>query len=173
MTEKKNASEMTPEELTEELEGARSQLKKVNAESADRRRKLEALEKEKKELADKSLSEMEKLQAEVATNKADHTALQDQLRVERVHTAVISEATKLGFANPEDAYSLIDTSKVEITDGKVSGFGESLKALAKSGRLVMGEEKDQRRSDGLGTPTGSKGKPTKKGAEQAVPKIRV
>lgn len=171
MTEKKDVKEMTPEELITELEGARGQLKKVNAESADRRKRLEAFETEKRELADKNLSESEKLQAEVKAIKDDHQALQDQLHAERVRTAVLSEATKLGFANPEDAFSLTDLAQIEIVDGKVSGFKKSLEALAKSGRLVMAKETN--RSDGLGTPPG-RGKPTTSGAtEQAVPKIRV
>jgi chromosome segregation ATPase len=172
MADKKEMSEMTPEELVAELEGARSQLKKVNAESADRRKKLESLEKEKTDLADKTLSESEKFQAELKTIKADHQTLQEQLRAERVRTAILSEATKLNFANPEDAFSLIDLTTVEIADGEVSGFKKSLKALAESGRLVMESETNKSRNDALGTPAVGKGKP-KTGVEPATPKIRV
>lgn len=169
MTELKD---MTPEELLKEVEGAREQLKRVNAESAGRRKKLEAIEQEKRELAEKNLSDSEKLQAEVKTLKTDHRTLQDSLNAERIRTAVLAKATELGFVTPGDAYSLIDLSQVETTDGKVSGFEESLKALAKAGRLTMIEE-NQRQSDGLGTPAGGKSKPVKKDTKQATPKIRV
>ena len=162
--------ELTPEELTTELEKVQAQLKKVNAESAERRVKLSALEKEKESWETKSLSETEKLQAEIKRTQEAHKALQDKLEAERVRTAVITTAIELGFASPEDAFSLTDLSAIEISDdGKVSGFEKSLKALAESGRLAM---KDQKRSDGLGTPTG-KGKPASDGADKAPIKIRV
>ena len=166
-------SEMTQEELVKEVEGAREQLKKVNSESAGRRKKLETLEKEKTDLAKEQLSESEKLQAEMKTLKTDHQALQASLNAERVRTAVLAKATELGFATPGDAYSLIDLSQVETTDGKVFGFDESLEALAKSGRLTMTDE-DHRQSDGLGTPPSSKGKkPVKQDVKQATPNIRI
>lgn len=163
-------SEMTQEELVKEVEGAREQLRRVNSESAGRRKRLEALEKEKTT----DLSESEKLQVEIKALKTDHEKLQSSLNAERVRTAVLAKAVELGFATPADAYSLIDLSRVETTDGKVSGFAESLEALAKSGRLTMTDE-DHRQSDGLGTPASRGKKPVKQGAEQeqATPKIRV
>ena len=38
-------NEMTQEELVKEIEGAREQIKRVNSESAGRRKQLEAFEK--------------------------------------------------------------------------------------------------------------------------------
>lgn len=163
--------DMTPEELVKEVEDGREQLKKINSESATRRRKLEALEKEKAENEKKDLSESEKLQVEMKTLKSDYLALQGSLNTEKVRTAILAKATELGFVTPGDAYSLIDVSKVEITDGKVSGFEESLTALSKSGRLTMTDE-DHKQSDGLGTPLRSK-TPFKKDVKQATPNIRI
>ena len=94
----KELGQMTPEEVIAELEGAKGQLKKVNAESADRRKQLEALEKEKADRDAASLSETEKLQAEVKAARDEHKDLEEQLRVERVRTAVIKNAIELGFA---------------------------------------------------------------------------
>lgn len=172
MTEKKEMGEMTQEELVAELEGARTQLKKVNTESADRRKKLEAFEKEQDDLKKKSLSDTEKSAEELkAITKSFHT-LQNQLKTEKVRSAVLEEATKLGFTNPGDAFSLIDQTKIEIADdGKVSGFEESLKVLAESGRLVM--TADEGKGQRFGTPP-LKGKQTKKpGVEQIAPSIRI
>lgn len=167
MTELKD---MTPEELIAEVEGARAQLSKVNAESAGRRKQLEAFEAEKKKLEDEKLSEAEKLQAQITAVKAEHETLAKQLKAERVRTALLSEATKLGFASPEDAIALADLSAIEISaDGKVTGFEKSLKALAESGRLAM---KDAKRSDGLGTPP-SGGKPASGADKQEAPVIRL
>jgi len=69
--------EPTPEELKAELEAVRDALKKVNAESAGRRKQLEAFEAEKKKLEDEKLSEAEKLQAQI-TATIDRS---DEIRV--------------------------------------------------------------------------------------------
>ena len=167
----KELGQMTPEELVAEVEGARGQLKIVNAESAGRRKELEAFEKEKADKDKAALSETEKLQAEVKAARDEHKELEDQLRVERVRTAVIKNAIELGFANPEHALALIDLSEVDTTDGKVTGFEKSLKALAESGDLKMTKE-DQR--PGYGTPPG-RGKPTKPSAadKDNLPPLRI
>ena len=165
----KELGQMTPEEVIAELEGARGQLKKVNAESADRRKQLEALEQDKADRDAASLSETEKLQAEVKAARDEHKELEDQLRVERVRTAVIKNAIELGFANPEDALTLIDLSEVDTTDGKVTGFEKSLKTLAESGRLPMAKEEQR---PGYGTPPG-RGKPTTSGVDKNLPPIKV
>ena len=160
--------ELTPEELKAELDKVQDALKRANAESAGRRKELEKIAEEKAEKDKSDLSETEKLQAEIKAGKDAHEALTSELKAERIRTAVITEATKLGFATPEDAMSLIDLSSVETTDGKVTGFEKSLKALAESGRLTMA---DQKRGDSLGTPLG-KGKPAEK-AEKPPIQIRL
>ena len=166
----KELGQMTPEELVAEVEGARGQLKKVNAESADRRKQLEKLEQDKVDKDKAALSETEKLQAEVQAARDEHKELEDQLRVERVRTAVIKNAIELGFANPEDALTLIDLSEVETTEGKVTGFEKSLKVLAESGRLPMAKEEQR---PGYGTPPG-RGKPTKTSVtDEKLPPIKV
>ncbi len=169
----KKLEDMTVEELVAENDAKASLLKKVNAESDDRRRKLEALEQEKEAVKNAALSDSEKLQAKVTAIEADHKALQDELHEARIHTAILEEAAKLGFANPEDVFgSFIDLSEVDTTDGKVTGFEKSLKVLAESGRLTMKTE-DQRRYDGLGTPPG-RSKPTKSGGtDKDLPPIKV
>ena len=161
--------EPTLEELKAELEKAQDQIKKVNAESAGRRKELEKIAAEKAEQDKAALSDAEKLQAEIKAVKDQHETLTAELNAERVRTAIIAEAMKLGFASPDDAMSLLDLSEVTVTDGKVSGFEKSLKALAESGRLAM---KDDKRGGGVGTPTG-KGRPTSSTVEQEKPKIRV
>ena len=165
MTDKKK----TPEELQKELNEVREALKKANAESKDRRLQLEKHEAEKEALKQKGLSESEKLLAQVKANKAETDGLKAELNAERVRTAILTKATDLGFASPEDALSLTNLADVEVKDGKVTGFEKSLVALAESKRLAM---KDDKRSDRLGTPKG-KGKPGSSNVEQAKPNIRV
>lgn len=160
--------ELTPEELKAELEKAKAQLKRVNAESAERRHELERLAKEKEEKDKATLSDTEKLQAEITEMKTKSDEFQAELKAERIRVAIITEAMALGFENPAHAFALVDKSEVVITDGTVSGFEKSLKALAESGSLAM---KDQKRSDGLGTP-GGKGKPPSGLDEQEAPIVR-
>jgi len=154
----------TPEELQKELDAVQARLKEVNAESKDRRLQLEKHEAEKKALEDKNLSDSEKLLAQVKAVETQHAVLKAELSAERIRTAIIGKATELGFASPEDALSLTNLANVEVKDGKVSGFEKSLQALADSGRLAMS---DQKRSDGLGTPTG-RGKPADKADKPPV-----
>ena len=166
MTDEKK---LTPEELQKELDDVRDALKKANAESAGRRKQLEKHDAEKEALKQKGLSESEKLLAQVKAVETQHAVLKAELSAERVRTAIIAEAMKLGFASPEDAMSLTNLADVEVTDGKVTGFEKSMKALADSGRLAMA---DQKRSDGLGTPTG-KGKPASGADKQSVPVVNL
>ena len=158
----------TPEELQKELDAVQVRLKEVNAESAGRRKELEKIEAEKAERDKAALSDSEKLLAQVKAVETQHAVLKAELKAERVRTAIIAEAMKLGFASPEDAMSLTDLADVEVTDGKVSGFEKSLKALAESGRLAMS---DQQRSDNLGTPKG-KGRPASGADKQGAPIVR-
>ncbi len=166
--EMSDEKELTPEELKAELEKVQDALKRANAESADRRKQLEKIATEKAEKDKATLSDTEKLQSEIKAIKADHNDLTVQLKAERIRIAIITEATAAGFANPEHAFALIDKSEVKITDGTVSGFEKSLKALVESGALAM---KDQRRGDSLGTPTG-KGKPATGADQQEAPIVR-
>jgi len=159
----------TPEELQKELDAVQARLKEVNAESKDRRLQLEKHEAEKKALEDKNLSDSEKLLAQVKAVETQHESLKAELKAERVRTAILTKATELGFASPEDALSLTNLADIEVKDGKVSGFDKSLVALAESGRLAM---KDAQRSDGLGTPQG-RGRPASSDVGQAKPNIRV
>ena len=161
--------EKTAEELKAELGEVRDALKKANAESKDRRLQLEKHDAEKKALEDKNLSESEKLLAQVKANKAETDGLKADLKAERVRTAIIGKAIELGFASPEDAMSLTNLADVEVKDGKVTGFEKSLTALAESGRLTM---KDDKRSDGLGTPTG-RGKPASGADKQSAPVVNL
>ena len=121
----------TLESVQAELEETRKALKSANRESAQRRLKLEELEKAEADRQEAELSEMEKLQKKLSDQQAELERVQREARQERVKAAVIAEANKLDFQDPEDAYRLIDLSTVEVEgDGKVEGVTELLKALA-------------------------------------------
>jgi len=154
-------------ELNETLEGAQKRLKEVNAESAARRKELEKF----KEQEGEQLSEVQKLQAEVEAMKARDEQREKENRALRIKNVVMAKVSEAGFAHPEDAYSLLDLSEVEIADdGQVKGYEKSLDDLVESGRLPMAE---QEKGAGFGTPRG-RGKPTGDDhKEQAAPTIRI
>ena len=165
MTEDK---ELTPEELQAELDTVRDALKKANAESAGRRKELEKIAAEEEERKQTTLSGTNELLAEITAIKAKNDAFQAELKAERIRIAIITEATALGFANPEHAFALVVKDEVKIVDGTVTGYEKSLKALVESGALAM---KDQKRSDSLGTPLGG-GKPATGAEKQETPIVR-
>jgi len=158
----------TVDQIKAELERVNRALVMAKSEAGDSRKKLETIEAEKEKRDKATLSDTEKLQKEMSEMKTKSDAFQAELKEERIRVAIITEAMALGFENPAHAFALVDKSEVEITDGTVSGFEKSLKALAESGSLAM---KDEKRSDGLGTPSG-RGKPPSGLDKQEAPIVR-
>lgn len=100
------------------------------------------------------MTELEKAQAETVTASEALVKVQAEMESTRataaealLRAAVISAAT--GFNDPNDAWTLIDKSSVEVqTDGTYKGIDEAIKALLESKPyLAKTTEKN------LGTPT--------------------
>ncbi len=142
-------AESTLDELKAELARARDALKAVNAEAAERRKKLSAYEADEakrqeaeKKRRDAELSETEKLKNQIAEKDTTLQALQNDLKTWRIRQAIEREATVLNFQNPEDAYLLADMTGVEISeDGKVTGAKEAIEKLAKARTYLLKTEK--------------------------------
>ncbi|MCK5307169.1 MAG: hypothetical protein KAJ73_01025 [Zetaproteobacteria bacterium] len=165
-----DSGQQTEDQIKAENERLTRALDIAKSEARESRKQKEALEAEKAEKDTAALSETEKSEARFAAVEAKLEASETREKEQRIRIAIITEATALGFANPEHAFILIDKAEVEVTsDGSVTGFEKSLKALAESGSLAMADDK---RSDGLGTPQG-KGKPASGKSEQEAPKIRI
>lgn len=92
------------------------------------------------ELEDKNKTDMEKLTEQLEQLRGERDRALQDMQDQRLRSAFISEASKLGFANPADAYALADKSGVEITkDGQVKGVDKAVKAL--EGRLPLAKPK--------------------------------
>jgi myosin heavy subunit len=92
------------------------------------------------ELEDKNKSEMEKLQEKLGKLESERDQALQRAQETMIRSAFDREATKLGFAHPEDVYALADKSQVEISDeGQVKGVEKAVKAL--EGRLPMSKPK--------------------------------
>jgi len=146
MLEEKAAGQQTVtlEGALEELGRTRAALRTANAEAADRRRKLAALEKAEQERADAELSEKERLEKQLAEAQEARAKAEAVVNDVLLKTAVTLAAAKAGFIDAGVAYQLADLAGVEIgEDGEVAGVDKALKALAKGKPYLLKQEGGQ------------------------------
>lgn len=121
------------EDLKAELDRARKALAAANKEAADRRKKLEAFEKAEADRKAAELSEVERLQQQVAEAQLRADAVTAAANERLLKAAVLMEASKLAFVDPSDAWRMLDRDGLAVgDDGEVTGAAEALKALAKA-----------------------------------------
>jgi len=129
-----------PAEIATELEKTRAALKAANAESAARRKKLEAFEA--------FTDELDQVKADLAAARAEAETLKTNARAAAIKHAIETAATGLNFQDPADALTLADLSAVQVgDDGTVTGAAEAVKALAAKRPYLL-----KPAGDGLGTP---------------------
>lgn len=129
-----------PDELKEHLRKARTALAKTNRENAERRRKLEEVERQEEERKNASLGEVDRLKKEakeertkreLAERKAETAAA--ALEQKTIDIAVERMAAQMGFEYPDIVPSLIKRDRVEINEeGEVEGIKTELERLAKA-----------------------------------------
>ena len=79
---------------------------------------------------DKNKTELEKLQTQLATLEDERDSALQQAQNTLIKSAIMAEASKAGYANPEDVYHLAGTGKVTINgDGQVEGVEEAIKGI--------------------------------------------
>lgn len=131
---------LTPEQMQAELEKLRADVKRVNRESADRRKKLEAYEEEERKRKEAELTEAERLTRQIQEAQAARERAEQALATAQLETAALAVAFELGFAHPPDALRLADLSRVtREEDGTYAGLQEALEPLAKEKRLPLRE----------------------------------
>lgn len=177
--------ESQPDEIkslySEHTTGLKSALKKereANEAAKKDQARLAELEAKEKERADANKSETEKLTTRAATAEAERDAAKaerdqanEKLKAERIKTAIIAEASKLGFADPDDAYPLADRSAIQIDDkDTVTGAAEAVKKLAEAKPHLLGKAGQ---GDGVGTPrNGQRKKKEENNNQNRAPIIR-
>lgn len=141
--------------------------------------KVKPLEKSLKDLQDaddtrkkQALTKEEQLESRAVTAEGRASTSESELRKLRLQTAVEREAVKLKFADPQDAYRLIDLTDLTIEDdGKVTGAAEALKVLVETKPYLVTAKKV---GDGVGSITEGRSKRNQKGDEKTpLPKPRV
>jgi hypothetical protein len=177
--------ESQPEDIktlySEHTSGLKSALQKereANEKAKKDQAKLAELEAKEKERADKEKSEMDKLTERATTAEAEREAAKaetekanQKLKAERIRTAIIAEAGRVGFIDTEDAYTLLDKTAIQIDDkDAVTGVPEAVKKLAEAKPHLLGQAKSK--GDGVGTPRSGLKKKEEKTDEKRVPVIR-
>lgn len=127
-------SGLSQAELLKRLQDSQKHITKLNRESAARRKKIEAFETAEKKRQDESLTETERYKQRTAELEAQLSREKEVRQASLIRSEVRIQALKLGFTDPDDAYSLLDLSEVEFEEetGDVQGIDKLLKALAKS-----------------------------------------
>jgi len=121
---------------TEETKGLTSALKSEREKARELEKgakKLAELEKAEAERAKAQLTETERLTAERdEALKAVETA-KSEAKTARIRSAIEAKAAMLGYADPTDAYLMIDSGSVELdARGNAQGVEELLNDLAKA-----------------------------------------
>lgn len=98
-------------------------------------------------------TEMEKMNDQISRLQAERDMAVQQAQDRLIQSAFVSEASKLGYANPADAYRLADLSDVTVDDdGTVKGVDKAVKAL--EGRLPLAKPKAPSLDGGAGGAVG-------------------
>lgn len=109
------------------------ELAEARKEAAKSRTELKKLSDAQKAADDADLSEVEKLKRQVDELTAERTAQVTAQREQAIHMAAVTAAARLGFADPEDAYALLDRDAIETDDaGAPRNISNLLAALLKA-----------------------------------------
>lgn len=165
------------EQKTGGLKSALDKERTTNKANKDALKKLAELEAAEKTRREAELSEIDKANAKLTEADARAERAEKALVDERIKNAVYAEANKAQygekkskFVSPEIAYKLLDLSKIEVEDDKVTGIPDLLKALAKENSFLL-ELPDE--GDGVGSPRRTKQKQQieTKRADLPIPRI--
>jgi hypothetical protein len=96
-------------QVTREREEARREAQSL-------RNRLKAFEDAKKAADDAKLSDAERSAARQTELETENSDLKRQLREERTRNRIVGAAQRLGYADPSDAFRLIDHSTLEYDD---------------------------------------------------------
>jgi chromosome segregation ATPase len=119
------------EQAQPDYDSLQKELKALRRENAKWRTQLRAIEEREQEKAKAEMTEAERLKAELKEAQEARTRAERERQAVFVKSQVISAAAKAGFADPEDAYRMLDTLEVD-DEGRVDGLGDALAGLLKA-----------------------------------------
>lgn len=136
----------------DEYKKMQAALKEANKEAAARRKKLEEYEAAEARRKEAEMTEAQKLEKRASEAEAEAVQTKEKMNLVLIRAEIKVKAVEMGFADVEDAFNLLDKSKIEISeDGNVNGVKEALDALAKNKPYLL-----KQKGDGVGTGRGDK-----------------
>lgn len=123
----------TEQDETPDVDALLGEIKKLRNENAKWRTSLRKMEAQQEEKQRAEMTELERLKADLkAAEEARTRAEQERLQT-LVRSQVVAAASRLDFADPSDAFRMLDVSTLEVDDsGRVQGLDAALQELAKS-----------------------------------------
>lgn len=119
---------------------ARTDLEQQRARTKAADERAARLDAELKQLRDKDMPEVQKLQRDFQESQQQVTKLQQANQSLALQVAFLKDNT-YSWHNPETALKLVDLSQVTVEeDGSVSGLKDALKALATSNDYLVKKE---------------------------------
>lgn len=101
---------------TEDVAQLRREREAANREAHRLRTELKTHQDAQRQAEEAKLSEAERLSRRHAELESENGTLKSQLREERTRNRVLSAASRLGYRDPGDAFSLLDRSSLEYGD---------------------------------------------------------
>ena len=162
--EPKTAGEEKPaaeEKRDPERTFTQSELDAILRDRLERERKkfesfdeLQAKAKKLDDLEEAQKSEQQKLQDRVDKAEAEAETARQQAKQTLLRAAIVSKAASLDFADPSDAYVLLDKSSLEVgDDGEVEGLEDALKSLADAKPYMLKQDDQSKARPRRQTPT--------------------
>lgn len=121
----------SPDTTADEAAKARAEAAKYRRQLRETEKRMQELEAAEKARADAELSEVEKAARRAQELEAELEAERAARREATLESAVTATASRLGYADPRDAYALMPRGDIEYTDGKpdTASVEAALKAL--------------------------------------------
>jgi len=154
------------------INGLKSALKKERSNVSTLRTEATGLREQLDTAKQAADGEDSELTTKVNALTGERDGLLGQVDALRVKTAVVFQAMKLGFADPEDAFHLLGSqvgSLKKDDDGEPKGVKKILKTLIESKPYLVSKQN----GDNIGNASGKKGKAGGKTVKQADPKVRL
>lgn len=115
----------TPTETQTELESIREELKKQK----ELVKKLRVYEKENKDVATVTMTDMLAKDAELQSLKQEHQTLKDTLKSRVINESLVTQLTAAGAVSVPTALKLINMSGIEVSETDLSVSQDSIKVV--------------------------------------------
>ena len=108
-------------------------VKSLRQEAASYRTKLRELERAEEERQRAQMSELDRLKADLAEAQEAQAQAVALANERLIRSAVVAEASQAGFADPGDAWRMLDHDGFTVNEhGEVEGVDKAIKALVKT-----------------------------------------